>query len=295
VLVHGTFSSPATWAQLVNELENDPEIGTHYQIWLFLYNSGNPIAYSGGVLADTLTAVLAELDPAQRDPALRRMVIAGHSQGGLVTKLMVVRSGDAFWRNASSQPFDEVKLDPGTRALLRRSLFYEPLPFVERVIFLSTPHHGSYLSDYSVAGWLSRLVKLPVQLTQLGVNVAKEGQDALLLQRLNRLPTSLDNMRAGNPFLETLSGLPIDPHVTAHSIIPVEGSGPFADGADGVVRYRSAHIEGVESELVVQPWNHSVQENPLGIGEVRRILVEHLAASAEGARSEPKASVRQSD
>ena len=278
LLVHGTFSSPATWAQLVNELENDPEIATRYQIWLFLYNSGNPIAYSGGILVDTLDMLLHELDPEQRDAALRRMVIAGHSQGGLVTKLMVVNSGDAFWRNTSEKPIEALKLDADTRALLERSLFYRRLPFVERVIFMSTPHHGSYLSDYSVSGWLSRLVRMPVQLTQLSMNIAKEGQDALLLQRMERLPTSLDNMRAGNPFLETLSRLPIDPHVIAHSIIPVEGDGPFAGGADGVVRYESAHIDGVESELVVQPSGHSVQETPQAIREVRRILIEHANA-----------------
>jgi hypothetical protein len=44
-----TFSSPATWAQLVNELENDPKISKHYQPWLFIYNSGNPVPYSAGV------------------------------------------------------------------------------------------------------------------------------------------------------------------------------------------------------------------------------------------------------
>ncbi len=85
-------------------------------------------------------------------------------------------------------------------------------------------------------------------------------------------------MRAGNPFLETLSKLPIDPHVHAHSIVPVKGTGLFEGGADGVVRYSSAHIEPVESELVVQPSGHSVQETPQGIREVRRILLEHLAA-----------------
>mgnify|MGYP000497113637 CR=1 FL=1 len=31
VLVHGTFSSPATWAEMVNELENDPVIAEHFQ------------------------------------------------------------------------------------------------------------------------------------------------------------------------------------------------------------------------------------------------------------------------
>jgi pimeloyl-ACP methyl ester carboxylesterase len=277
VLVHGTFSSPATWAQLVNELDNYPEISSRYQTWLFLYNSGQPIAYSGGILVEALRDVIAELDPQGRDPALQRMVVAGHSQGGLVTKLTVVDSGDRFWRNATDRPFDSFGFDPDTRELLERSLFYERLPFVERVIFLSTPHHGSYLSDWSVTSLLSRLVKMPGRLTQLAVNVATEGQDALLLRRLQKPPTSLDNMRSTNPFLKTLVELPIASGVTAHSIVAVKGDGPVESGGDGVVRYSSAHIEGVESELVVRS-GHSVQETPEGIREVRRILLEHAAA-----------------
>jgi hypothetical protein len=44
---------------------------------------------------------------------------------------------------------------------------------------------------------------------------------------------------------------------------------------DGLVAYRSAHIEPVTSELIVSS-GHSVQDNPFAIEEVRRILREHL-------------------
>src|SRR5262249_19210041 len=94
VLVHGTFSSPATWAEAVNELQNDPIVSRRYQIWLFIYNTGNPIAFSGGLLVQSLKDAVAELDPGGRDPALQHMVVVGHSQGGLLTKLTVVDSGD---------------------------------------------------------------------------------------------------------------------------------------------------------------------------------------------------------
>ena len=93
----------------------------------------------------------------------------------------------------------------------------------------------------------------------------------------DRIPTSIDNMTAGNPFLESLSEEPIQPGVTAHSIIPVKGDGPFEDGNDGVVEYSSAHIDGVDSELVVRS-GHSTQSVPETIEEVRRILLEHAAA-----------------
>jgi len=46
---------------------------------------------------------------------------------------------------------------------------------------------------------------------------------------------------------------------------------------DAVVAYESAHIESVESELLVRS-RHSCQTNPRAIREVRRILLEHLAA-----------------
>ena len=36
----------------------------------------------------------------------------GHSQGGLLTKLTVIDSGNAFWANVTDKPFDEVRLEP---------------------------------------------------------------------------------------------------------------------------------------------------------------------------------------
>ena len=101
-------------------------------------------------------------------------------------------------------------------------------------------------------------------------------QDKLLLRNLSRLPTSIDNMTPGNPYLKVLHELPIAPGVKAHSIIAVKGDGPLEDESDGVVRYESAHIPGVESELVVHS-SHSAQGNPETIEEIRRILIEHAA------------------
>lgn len=46
------------------------------------------------------------------------------------------------------------------------------------------------------------------------------------------------------------------------------------DSDDGLVPYRSAHLPGAESELVI-PYFHSVQETPEAILEIRRILREH--------------------
>lgn len=278
VLVHGTFSSPATWAELVNELENDPEIAPRYQPWLFLYPTGNPIAYSGGVLVETLRNAIATLDPQGGDPALRRMVVVGHSQGGLLAKLLVVDSGDRFWAGVSRRPIEELALAPESVAILRRSLFFTPQPFIGRVVFMATPHGGSHLSDFRVASWLSRLVQTPASLTQLTLDFVTHGRDALVMRSVSRLPTSLDNMSSRNPFLRTLHELPIAPGVPAHSIIAVRGGPPPEGRGDGVVRFESAQLPGVASELVVDS-GHSVQTRQRAIQELRRILLEHAEAA----------------
>jgi hypothetical protein len=101
VLVHGTASSPVRWAEMFNEISHDPVLRGRYQFWLFQYNTGQPIVYSAMLLRRALRNVISEVDPTGEDPALRRMVVIGHSQGGLLTKLMAINSGKRFWENVS--------------------------------------------------------------------------------------------------------------------------------------------------------------------------------------------------
>jgi hypothetical protein len=91
---------------------------------------------------------------------------------------------------------------------------------------------------------------------------------------VGNVPTSITNMTPGNPFIKALAAIPIADGVVAHSIIAVDSEGPLKDAGDGVVKYESAHIEGVESEKIVHS-GHSVQGNPEAIQEIKRILLEH--------------------
>jgi pimeloyl-ACP methyl ester carboxylesterase len=278
VLVHGTASSPARWADLVNELTNERVIWDRYQIWLFFYNTGNPVGYSGSRLRRALERAVADLDPGGSDAALRRMVVIGHSQGGLLAKLTAVDSGDRLWRLVSDEPLDSFDLEPETRDLLRRSTHFAPEPFVGRVVFVCTPHRGSYLASFRAATLLRDLISLPGDIAGIGTELVTRNPDKKLVRDISRMPTSLDNMTPGNPFLQVLAELPVDPRIKAHSIIAVKGDGPLEDQSDGVVRYSSAHLEGVESELVVHS-GHSAQGQPATIEEIRRILLEHAAGS----------------
>jgi pimeloyl-ACP methyl ester carboxylesterase len=279
VLVHGTASSPARWANIVNELTNERVVWERYQIWLFLYNTGNPIGYSAGMLRRSLERAVERFDPQGTDPALHRMVVIGHSQGGLLAKLTAVDSGTHLWDQVAKVPLDQLDVSEPVRETLRMSSFFTPEPFVGRVIFLCTPQRGSYLASFSLAGMVSDFVALPSNLTQVLGELVLRNQDRLIMRSMARLPTSIDNMTPGNPFIKALAELPVAPEIPAHSIIAVRGKGIPQLGDDGVVSYESAHIDGVESELVVRG-THSAQDLPAVSEEIRRILLVHAAANA---------------
>jgi pimeloyl-ACP methyl ester carboxylesterase len=279
VFIHGTASSAGRWADMVNELLSDPQIREHFQFWFFSYDTGNPIPYSALLLREALQGAVAKVDPAGKDPALRRMVVIGHSQGGLLAKMLVVDTGSRFWDALSRKPLDELDLPAQTRDLARRMMFFEHSPFVSRAIFLATPQQGSFVAGFSLAQLIGRFVRLPLTLAQTMSDALSNNREAYTFDPAKtRIGTSIYSMTPGSPFITALSPLPIAPGVVVHSIISVKGDGPVESGDDGVVEYSSAHLPEAASELVVRS-GHSNQADPRTIAEVRRILLLHLAQS----------------
>jgi pimeloyl-ACP methyl ester carboxylesterase len=277
VFVHGTFSSPVTWAEMANSLTADPVLRRRYQVWSFVYGSGNPLVESIADLRDALGAEVQRHDPAGTNAVLRQMVVIGHSQGGLLAKCTAVDTGDRIWRLLTTNRFEDLVVSDATRTELRRLLFYEPLPFVKRVVFIATPHRGSYLAN-SLARQLGRcVVSLPGDIVARGLAVVSLGHESEADKFFkSKMPTSLDGMSPKNPGLVAVAEIPVSPSVKAHSIIPVSGGGdPLDGGKDGVVAYSSAHVDYVESECIVRS-KHSCLNEPAAIEEVRRILHLHL-------------------
>lgn len=275
VFVHGTGSSPGRWADMINVLANDRRLRGRFQFWFFFYDSGNAIPYSAMRLRQALSGAVDRLDPGHRDPALQQMVVIGHSQGGLLTHMTAIESGDRFWKGISSRPIDELYVSEETRELLRQVFVFEPLPFVKSLVFIATPHRGAALADSSFASLLARFVQLPQTLAGATGDLVTGNPDALRFDPRRPVFGSVYGMRPGSVLLEELVNTLPPSGVKAHSIIPVRGDLPPYGQTDGVVRYDSAHLDWVASELVVPRSGHSVQRNPIAIEEVRRILVEH--------------------
>ena len=200
------------------------------------------------------------------------MVLVGHSQGGLLAKMLVIDPGSRLYDAFSSKPIDQLVLTNENREILRQALFVTPMPDVTRVIFIATPHRGSYLASHSLAHLVGRFITLPLRVTRLAAETLTGNRDALRFDMAQVRLGSVYGMTPGSPFSKTVSSIPVAPTVTAHSIIAVNGDGPVETGDDGVVEYSSAHIDEAASELVIRS-GHSVQSNPKAVAEVRRILL----------------------
>jgi hypothetical protein len=278
ILVHGTASSPFRWADMVNDLLEVQEIREHYEFWFFSYSTGNPIPYSALQLRRAIESAVNQLGGVQADPALNRMTLIGHSQGGLLAKMQVIDAGDRIWNGISRRPLDQLTLSADSRTLLREAMFPQRMTEVQSAIFIATPQRGSYVAAFSISRLIGRLVTLPLAVSKIAAEALTGNDSSALVGGAPSGLGSIYGMSPNSPFIKSLAAIPVAPGVRAHSLIAVENDGPLEDGSDGVVRYDSAHIDGAESELIVRS-SHSTQSNPATIGEVQRILLQQLATT----------------
>ena len=275
VMVHGLASSPLTWIPMINELMNDPRVRESYQFMLFAYPTGAHVPIAMSSLREALWQARAQFNTEGTAPDFDQMVLLGHSMGGLLCHSLAVSSGDRFWQLHSDRPFKEILGPPEVLTELRQFLFFEPMPSVRRVVYLATPHRGSDLSRGMIGRVSSSLIEDSDHIQKLLSTLIADNPDAFDRKRFRRLPNSIETLSTNNPVLTALMEMKSGPDVTFHSIIGANRPGPPADSTDGVVAYRSSHLDGVASEKLVRS-DHSVQKSPEAIQEVRRVLIEHL-------------------
>jgi hypothetical protein len=279
VFVHGLLSDPATWVDLVNDLRAVPAIAARYQFWGFRYPTGNSFLRSAAELRAALSAAVCSCDPSQTDPALRQMVIVGHSMGGLLAKLQVAHSGNDLWNSIASIPLDAVYTTPDTRHALREALYFSPHPCVQRVVFIATPHGGSSFATRLAGRVGSMLVRLPQDRVAAHRQLICDNPGVFDRSVQKGLPTSIDMLEPANPLLQAVRCLQVSPAVRMHSIIGV-GYLVVGDGeGDGVVSIRSAQHENVLSECYLKAGHTDVHHDPRTKAELIEILSVHAAES----------------
>lgn len=288
LFVHGLESDASIWRNAVNEIYAEPELDARYQPILFLYPTGNNVPTSAARLRENLSKFREKWDPDHNDPGMNRMVVVGHSLGGILSRFQVIDSGDDFRKAFFSKPLDEVRgLTSKDRSLLKKALIFEAQPFVTRAVFVAAPHRGSHIATWSIVKTVTKLIKLPLQVTQLtarivtlditALNPALLGFDQLGLR-------SVDMLSPNHPYFVAVEKRPIK--VPYHSIIGDRGKGDTPKSTDGAVPYWSSHLAGASSELIV-PYSHSCTAKPETVKEIMRIL--RLHAGISGSRATAKA------
>jgi pimeloyl-ACP methyl ester carboxylesterase len=276
VMIHGLGSSSKAWGRVVNELRGDPALRAQYQFWMYMYPTGNPFLLSAAGLRQALHEARDAVDPGRTDPAYDQMVLIGHSMGGLLTRLSITDSRDALWRIVANRPIESLVASPEDRDLITRVFFFQPMPFVKRVVFIATPHRGSELADDLIGRVCDALIRLPDPLRRSHDAVFAQNEPGFFTPRFRAgVPTSIDELEVEDPYLSALDRLPAAQWVQAHTIVGKVGGGPLETSSDGVVPYRSAHIDWSRSERVV-PHSHFCQDATETIAELHRILALHL-------------------
>jgi hypothetical protein len=277
ILVHGLWSSPTTWSDLQGDLECDREITSRYQLWTFTYPTGMSFLASAEILRNALDQIVPTLDPSGADPSLRSIVLVTHSMGGLIGRLQTTSSGDALWSAYSSTPFDEMVLDPALAERLRPRFFFEPQPYVSRVVFIATPHRGAMMANQLVGRLSSRLIREPADWRDAFREMRQDNPGAMNGWLRRRPPTSIDLLQPDHPILIAINELPRAPGVAYHSIIGVGGHRRLLveEPTDGVVAFHSAALASVDSEILVDARHANIHHRPETTAEVRRILLLH--------------------
>lgn len=277
LMVHGLGSSPLIWRGMIAGLMRHAEIRENYQFWVAYYPSGMPIPQSMAFLRDRVGELRRAYDPDLSSRAARSMVTVGHSMGAVINRANMVSIGNRLWDEVSTKRLDEIELPEEERKLVERLAFWEPIPGIQRGIYIAGPHRGATLADSSLANIGMSLIRLPGRALRIQADLLQRFGEYLKGDaRKFRFANSISTLSPSYPLYAALDQSPSAPGYKFHSIIGDRGHGDTPDSSDGVVGYWSSHLAGAESELVIPARHADAFEIPPAHEEVRRILMVNL-------------------
>lgn len=276
VLIHGLASSPEAWIAVTNDIMGDPVLRENYQVWQVFYSTNMPILESRFQTYALLQQAFSSLNP--RDAAAKDAVLIGHSMGGIISRLLV--SDVDLSKQALAMMTSRQQAQLRKHPVISERLKMKPIHNFNRAVFLASPHRGTDYADRWFTLAARKIIRLPATfLTTLADTLTSDDMDlkdfvkTLTNDVIQNGPSDLSKK---SKFMELTADVPPEKGLVFHSIL---GNITKSDDpnviTDGIVPYKSAHLDGAVSEKVLHG-GHSIQETPEAILELRRILRQHL-------------------
>ena len=291
LFIHGLLSEPQTWKKMTTLLREDPAIRENYQFWFYSYPSGTPVVPSGAILKKHLDTVIAEVERKHKISMNRRLIVVGHSMGGILAKSLVSRTGDKLWDAAFTAPIEEFDLTEEEKRLTVSAFRYTPRTYVKEVIFLATPHRGSQLANNFIGRLGSRLSARPKVVETLSRDLVTKNSErltpqfsAFVAEKVN----SISTLRPESPVTKLLADLPVDRAVAFHTIVGIKPGlekRALAEQGDGVVPLESTFVKGAFCEAGVRS-GHSVHTKKQAAELVDAILQRRAGVLTEAQLAE---------
>lgn len=285
VFVHGLMSSPRTWFATLNHLSNDPVLRERYQFLVFSYPTGFPIPYNASILRKKLKEFIQEYDPGNNYAAMRKMVIVGHSMGGLLASAQIRDSEDTFTSKFFTKPIDQIEeFSEKQKESLKELLIYKANPDLERAVFVAAPHRGSDIASKSIGKLGIALIRFPIKAIKATSIPSVEGLTDLARDLIEHRPDGIKDLEPNAPELMTVLEQSVRQGVSMHSIIGRHNpEDSVEESSDTVVPYWSSHLDKVASEKVVHAKHTTITGNYDSNEEIRRILYLHAGLPYSGA------------
>jgi pimeloyl-ACP methyl ester carboxylesterase len=276
ILIHGLASSAEAWRELTNDILGSEELRGRYQIIHYTYATNESFLATATRFRRELAEFLAVV---KYDPNVSpKLVLIGHSMGGLLAKSVAVDSGTTLWDTTFRVPVEALRADDAVRRTFEDALLLQPWPSVGLIIFMGTPQHGSDKADGLLGRLSASLLRLPadyVNLTrEIGLRDSQELQPDIRSEFTSGRMTSVASLSPHNPLMQAYGELPIVAGISFYSIMGTATHDARGRTSDGYVTVESARLPGSVSDTLL-PIRHGQFDRAAPLNVVYRILREH--------------------
>ncbi len=275
ILVHGLASSAATFGNMVNRLMSDPRIRQNFQFWYYNYPTGLSWVLTAKGYRTALQRTRDHFDPKHVNKNWERMIVVGHSMGGLITHYSQCVEP---WKILGEHPTDRALVEslekqPGQHDQPdnRYDVYYFRPVQAGGVVYMATPHRGAPIARNRFVMLLTNLVSLPTMLVHDAFSIATLRQDNILMNpgKIKENYTSIRQLSPDSYSIRGLAKLRVR-DVPTYSIIGDRGYNNSPRSSDGIVPYWSSHIAWGHEDIVNA--DHHVQDSDETVPIFSRIL-----------------------